>query len=108
MLPLKAFVNTLQNTLRYPDCLVLASPFFDGRLEHDHAGLVLEKPSDRFDVELPEFRYFGRWVMPFDWSRSFHRIARIGKWGGHRCLVRNHAVVATLKPVRKRSNQEVV
>ena len=52
-------MNVLQNTLRYPDCLVRASPFFDGRLEHDHAGLVLEKLSDCFDVELPEFRDFG-------------------------------------------------
>ena len=94
MLPLKAFVNALQNTLRYPDCCVRAFPFLDGRLEHHHAGLVLEKPPDRFDVELPEFPHFGRCVMPFDWSRIFHRIARIVKWGGHRCLVRNHAVLA--------------
>ena len=63
MLPLKAFVNALQNTLRYPDCLVRASPFLDRRLEHHHARLVVEKPSDRFDVELPEFRHFGRRVV---------------------------------------------
>lgn len=108
MLPLKAFVNTLQNTLRYSNCLVRAFPFFDGGLEYQYPELVLEKPSDRFDIEFPEIRHFGRRVMPFDWSRSFQRIGKIGKDGGHRCLVRYHAVLATLKPVRNRSKLEVV
>ena len=50
MLPLKAFVNTLQNTLRYPDCLVRAFAFFDGGLEYYHAWLVLKKSPDRFNI----------------------------------------------------------
>jgi hypothetical protein len=63
MLPLKAFVNTLQNTLWYPDCLVRAFPFFDRGLEHQYPELVLEKPSDRFDIEFPEISHFGRCEM---------------------------------------------
>jgi hypothetical protein len=50
MLPLKAFVNTLQHTLGNSDGLVLALAFLDGRLQQDNAWLVLEKPSDRFDI----------------------------------------------------------
>jgi hypothetical protein len=50
MLPLKALVNALQNTLRYSDCRVRAFPFFEGSLKHQHTGLVSEKPSDRFDI----------------------------------------------------------
>jgi hypothetical protein len=83
MLPLKAFVNALQNTLRYPDCLVRAYRFFDGRLEHHYAGLVLEKPSDRFDIELPEFRHFGRRVVALGRRGRFSLSARIRERSGH-------------------------
>jgi hypothetical protein len=83
MLPLKALVNALQNTSRYPDCLVRASPFFDGRLEHHHTGLVLEKPSDRFDIELPEFRQFGRRVVALGRSGRFDRSSMTSERSGH-------------------------
>jgi len=88
MLPLKASVNALQNALRYSDCLVRASPFLDGRLERHHAGLILEEPSDRFDVELPEFGYFGRRIVAFVRSGCFRQIAKISKYGKHRYLPR--------------------
>jgi hypothetical protein len=84
MLPLKSFVNLLQNTLRYPDCLVRASPFSNRRLEHEDAGFAQEKSSDRFHIELPEFRYVGRRVVALGWSRCFHRMARFDQCGGHR------------------------
>jgi hypothetical protein len=83
MLPLKAFVNALQNTLRYPDCFVRASPFLGGRWEHYHARFVLEKPSDRFDIELPEFRHFRRRVVALVRSGRFGRRARIRERSGH-------------------------
>ena len=72
MLPLKAFVNALQNTLRYSNCLVRASPSFDGRLEHYYTRLVLEEPPDRFDIKLPKFCDFGRRVVALDWAVGFH------------------------------------
>ena len=83
MLPLKAFVNALQNTLGYSDCLVRANPFFDGRLEHHHAGLVLEKPSDRFDIELQEFRHFGGRVVALVRSGRFGRGTWMRERSGH-------------------------
>jgi|SRR5215471_7818694 len=83
MLPLKAFVNALQNTLRYPDCLVRASPSFCRRLEHHDAGLVLEEPSDRFDIELPEFSHFRRRVMALRRIGYFGRRARVRERNGH-------------------------
>ena len=83
MLPLKPLVNALQNALWYPNCLVRASPFFDGRLKHHHAGLVLKKPSDRFNIELPEFRHFGRRVVALGRSGRFDQRARIRERSGH-------------------------
>src|SRR5258708_37350143 len=83
MLPLKAFVNALQDALRYPDCLVRASPVFEGRFEHYDAGLVLEKPSNRFDIELPEFRHLGRRVVALCRSGRLGRRARTGERSGH-------------------------
>jgi hypothetical protein len=73
MLPLKAPVNTLQNAVRYADCLVGAFAFLDRRLEHHDAGLVLENPPDRFNVEVPECRDLGRSVVPFGRSSPFQR-----------------------------------
>ena len=83
MLPLKAFVNALQDALRYPDGLVLASSCSNGRFEHHDAGLVLEKPSDRFDIELPEFRYFGWRVVALGRNGVHDRGARTGERSGH-------------------------
>src|ERR1017187_542631 len=83
MLPLKAFVNTLQNAVWNPQCLVRALPFLDGRLEHHHAGLVLKKLSDRFDVELPEFRHFQGRIMALGWGGCFHPRARMHECIGH-------------------------
>ena len=83
MLPLKAFVNALQNTVWNPDSLIWALPFLDGRLEHHHAALVLEKLANRFDVELPEFRHFGRRVVALGRSGRFGRTARISEGSGH-------------------------
>jgi hypothetical protein len=63
MLPLKAFVNALQNTLRNPDGLVRALTLPGGALKHYDTGLTLEETPDRFDVKLPQLTNFGRSIM---------------------------------------------
>src|SRR5262249_23728747 len=85
MLPLKAFVDALQNTLWNSDCLVRACPFLDGRLEHHHPSLVLEKPPDRFNVQEPQSGDFRRRIVPFGGIWLSHRITA-GKWGSHSYL----------------------
>src|SRR5579864_5075159 len=83
MLPLEALVDALQKSMRYSDGLVGAPPLLRGGLKHYDSGLVLEKPSDRFHVQMPKFSDF-RWsVVSFGWRRLFHRIAWKGKGGGH-------------------------
>jgi hypothetical protein len=63
MLPLKAFVNALQDTLRYSNGLVGSPALPGGALRHYDARLILEKTPDRFDVKLPQLSNFGRRVM---------------------------------------------
>ena len=63
MLPLKAFVNALQNTLRNPDGLVRALALPGGALKHYDTWLILEETPDRFDVKLPQLSNFGRRIM---------------------------------------------
>jgi hypothetical protein len=77
MLPLKAFVNALQNAVWDSDGLIWALPFFDGALKHCYSWLVLEHPPDRLDVEAPERRDVGRGVVLFGRNGSFHREARM-------------------------------
>lgn len=83
MLPLKAFVNALQNTLRYSDCLVRAYAFFDRRLEHHNAGLNLKETPDGLGVEVPEFRHFAGRIMALGRSGRFGQRARRRERGRH-------------------------
>jgi hypothetical protein len=63
MLPLKPFVNALQNTLRNPDGLVRALSLPGGAPKHYDTGLIPEETPDRLDVRLPQLSNFGRSVM---------------------------------------------
>ncbi len=70
-------MNALQNTLRNADCLIRTLTLSLGRLEHDHARLVLKEPSRGFDIETPQPRHFSRRGMALICDgRLRHRGAR--------------------------------
>jgi hypothetical protein len=63
MLPLKAFVNALQYTLRNPNGLIRALALPGVALKHYDTGLTPEETPDRLDVKLPQLSNFRRSVM---------------------------------------------
>ena len=86
MLPLKPFVNALQDALRYSDCFVRAYAFFDRCLEHHYTWLILKEVPDGLGVEVPEFRHFAGCIMALRRGGRFGQRARKREWSRHSYL----------------------
>ena len=66
---LEAFVNTVEDTFRYPNRLVTAPAFFDRRMEYQHALLILKDSPDGLDIQAPAFSHFRRCIMALGRTR---------------------------------------